>query len=95
MSFEDRVRVRVVGKYVHDIEYAEYVGMYEGHEGVLTCVLPWTLFPEAKTICCGWMMTPVCWGKAPCRGVRTCRHSKQSLKNTFKELHSSNHEISA
>lgn len=40
-------------------------------EEVLTCVLPGTLFPEAKTICCGWMMTPVCWGRPPCRGVRT------------------------
>lgn len=41
-------------------------------EEMLTCVLPGTLFPEAKTICGGWMMTPVCWGRPPCRGVRTC-----------------------
>lgn len=54
-------------------------------KGEPTCVLPWTLFPEAKTICCGWMMTPVCWGKAPCRGVRTCRHSKQSREIKIKK----------
>ncbi len=50
----------------------------------MTCVLPWTLFPEAKTICCGWMMTPVCWGRAPGRGVRTCTDSKQEEPTFYK-----------
>lgn len=45
-------------------------------EEMPTCVLPGTLFPEAKTICGGWMMTPVCWGRPPCRGARTCADGK-------------------
>lgn len=39
MSFEDRVRVHVVGNSVNFTEYAEYVGMYEEHKrGANLCI---------------------------------------------------------